>query len=136
LPPDDVALDLLALGRSDRHGVPRERLVDVLRVGEHAKEDGVLVQMVVHHDSNAPLVALERRDAVERQTLLLERLDVLGDDRRRPLELVEPGVDQPVLERRHDGDVDDRERPGDEAGERERQLDADGAEPVHVSRKR
>jgi hypothetical protein len=74
--------------------------------------------------------ALEVRLPVER--VLLNKLD--DDSVRDLVELIEPSVDQAVLEGGHDGDVDDRERSRDERDQRETELDADGSEPHHESR--
>ncbi len=52
------------------------------------------------------------------------------------LESAQARVDQRALVRRHDDDVDDRERARDDDKEREGEPAADAAERVHVSRKR
>jgi hypothetical protein len=54
----------------------------------------------------------------------------------RLLELIQAPVDEPVLQRRHHGQVDDRQRAGDKARQRERELETDCPKAIHVSRKR
>src|SRR5262245_59463189 len=62
----------------------------------------------------------------------------LADDaRRRALELREPRLGQPALERRDDDQVDESERAGQHEQERQAEACADAAdEALHRSRKR
>jgi hypothetical protein len=55
---------------------------------------------------------------------------------RCALELREPRVDEAVLERRDDDQIDEAERTGQDGEKGEAQPGADSAEPVHRSRKR
>jgi len=60
----------------------------------------------------------------------------LHDRPQRVVEIGEARVDERVLVRGDDDDVDDRERTGDDEQEREREPAADRPERIHGSRKR
>jgi hypothetical protein len=59
-----------------------------------------------------------------------------GDGRSGLAQLAEFRVDQVVLERRNDDQVDEQQRPRENHGKRKRQPPADGPKRVHRSRKR
>jgi hypothetical protein len=93
------------------------------------------VEVLEDDQPRSALRALSREDEVERERALVS-LDALDHERRRLGELVQSSVDQPLPQRRYDREIDDRQRAGDEAGQRQRQLETDRAKPVHESRNR
>ena len=77
-----------------------------------------------------------RRRGFEEVRVIGVLLELGRECRGAPLEIVEPRVDQPALQRWRDGEIDDRQRADGDEQERERESRADTPKRVHASRNR
>ena len=129
--------------------------MDAARLGEGAQRQGVVLDVRRGDRAGVAVDAQLRRVVGERPEVDDPRVRAVGGGldrvverearaeqepgthrRRRLLQLGQLGVGEVLLEGRHDDQIDEHQRRGDDDGQREPQAGADAAQRIHRSRKR